>query len=59
VGGGHFSCQHEGVKLPLDVATPLTLTLDGDAAIFTIPTVVEPGPEVGRSDASCWYPWQS
>jgi hypothetical protein len=42
VGGGHFSCQREGVKLPLDVATALTLTLDGDVAIFTIPMVLSP-----------------
>jgi hypothetical protein len=35
----------------LDVATPLTLTLDGDAAIFAIMMVVELGPKVGRCDA--------
>jgi hypothetical protein len=57
-----FSCWHEGVELPfevttLDVAVPLVLTLDGDAAIFNITTVVEHGPEVGRSDACRWYMW--
>jgi hypothetical protein len=36
---------------------PLVLTLDGDAAIFNITTVVEHGPEVGRSDACRWYMW--
>jgi hypothetical protein len=41
--------------MTLDVATPLMLVLDGDAAIFTIATVVQLSPEVGGSDARCWY----
>jgi hypothetical protein len=59
----HCRCtsrQCERVKLPLKVATldvvePLTLALDGDAAVLTIVTAVEFGLEVGCSDTCCWY----
>jgi hypothetical protein len=34
---------------------PLTLTLNGDVAIFTITTAVEFGPEVSYSHACHWY----
>jgi hypothetical protein len=56
VCGGRSSHRCKGVKLPLkvtalDVATPLTLMLDGDVAIFATMTVVELGPKVGRCDA--------
>jgi hypothetical protein len=55
-----FLRRCERVELPLEVATldvvvPLTLTLDGDAAIFASTTVVELGLEVSHSDARCWY----
>jgi hypothetical protein len=57
---GYHLHQHGRVKLfievmTLDVVTPLMLVLDGDAAIFTIATVVQLSPEVGGSDARCWY----
>jgi hypothetical protein len=41
--------------MTLVVATPLMLVLDGDAAIFTIVTLVELNPEVSGSDARCRY----
>jgi hypothetical protein len=52
--------RRKGVKLPLevtalDVATPLTLVLDGNAAIFAITTVIELNPKVGHHDAHRKY----
>jgi hypothetical protein len=63
--GGHAtcvagaSCVDARVKLPhevttLDVAAPLTLALDSDAAIFAITTAIEFGPEASHGDACCW-----
>jgi hypothetical protein len=55
-------CQRERVELSLevttlDVAVPLALALNGDAAMFPITTAVEFSPEVDHSDTCHWYMW--
>jgi hypothetical protein len=44
--------------MTLDVATPLALALDSDAAILTTMTAVELSPEVSRSGTCRWCAWQ-
>jgi hypothetical protein len=58
----HATCASHAsvrVELPLevmtlDVATPLTLVLDGNMAIFTITAMVEFSPEVSHSGTCRW-----
>jgi hypothetical protein len=43
--------------MTLDVATPLALPLNGNAAILTVKTAVELSPELSRLDARCCHTW--
>jgi hypothetical protein len=38
----------------LDISTPLTLTLDGDATVFPTMTAIDFSPEVSRHVAHNW-----
>jgi hypothetical protein len=46
-----------GTVVTLKVAAPLSVALDGDAAILARVTVLKLGPDVSRSDACRWGTW--
>jgi hypothetical protein len=55
----HF-LGHKGVKISfevttLDIVAPLTLALDGDAAVFLTTMAVKLGTEVSRGDTHHWH----